>query len=257
MKTKNLAVGALAAALTLALWWNFLLKPTQTKASKVKAETAVERTKLQPLEAQLAQAQADAAHASTFKAQLGRVAARRAELARARGLHPGRQRDRGRLQHLVAVGHARAADARHSGVASITVGIQIRGTYEQVMDYLGRIAALKRLLVLDNVQFSSAGPRAPALAGAAGGAGTSTQACAQRGVGAHGDDLGPHVRERRRLCPKRRSAPQPRRAATRPAPRRVRSGPARSTTAEPTTRLYRPVVTGRSSPAGCRTIACT
>ena len=46
------------------------------------------------------------------------------------------------------------------GVASIAVGIQIRGTYEQVIDYLGRLAALRRLLVLDNVQFAAAGDRA-------------------------------------------------------------------------------------------------
>ena len=70
MKTKNLAVGALAALLTLALWWNFLLKPSRSEASKVKAETAVARTELQPLQAQLAQAQADQAHAEAFKAQL-------------------------------------------------------------------------------------------------------------------------------------------------------------------------------------------
>ena len=35
---------------------------------------------------------------------------------------------------------------------SITVGIQVKGTYAQVLDYVGRLAAMKRLLVVDNLQ---------------------------------------------------------------------------------------------------------
>jgi Tfp pilus assembly protein PilO len=174
MKTKNLAVGALAAALTLALWWNFLLKPTQKQASKVKAETTMERTKLQPLEAQVAQAQADAAHASTFKAQL-------AVLQHAVPDSPA-------LADFIRDANAIADASRISwqsvthgpptpgtaGVASITVGIQIRGTYEQVRDYLGRIAALSRLLVLDNVQFAAVGATTTTPGGAAAGPASST-----------------------------------------------------------------------------------
>jgi Tfp pilus assembly protein PilO len=157
MKNKNLAVGALAALLTLALWWNFLLKPTQAKAKAVKADTEVERAKLQPLEAQLAQAHAYAAHASGFTAQL-------AALQQAVPDSPALAafiRDANAIaeaSHISwqSVTHGPPA-ASAAGTASIAVGIQIRGTYEQVMDYLDRIAALQRLLVLDNVQFSSAG----------------------------------------------------------------------------------------------------
>ena len=70
MKTKNTAVGVLAAVLVVALWWTMLLKPERSKAAKVRADTDIEQSKLQPLQAQLAKAQRDAAHAATFKAEL-------------------------------------------------------------------------------------------------------------------------------------------------------------------------------------------
>jgi Tfp pilus assembly protein PilO len=157
MKTKNLAVSALIGLLTLALWWNFLLKPSRSEASKVKAETATEQTKLQPLQAQLAQANIDAAHAGTFKARL-------AVLKHAVPDSP-------ELANFIRDANA-IADASHiswqsvshgppttsaTGVSSIAVGIDIKGTYEQVLDYFGRIAALKRLVVLDNLTFASGG----------------------------------------------------------------------------------------------------
>lgn len=173
MKTKNLAVGALVGVLVLALWYNFLLKPTNAKVSKVKAETETERAKLQPLQAQLAQANIDAAHADTFKARL-------AVLKQAVPDTPDLAnfiRDANALAAAsnltwVSVTHgAPTPDA--SGVVSISVGIQIKGSYEQVLDYLGRIAKLQRLVVIDGVVFSSAGTTG-AGAGAAGGAGAST-----------------------------------------------------------------------------------
>src|SRR5579863_9250125 len=70
MKTKHLGVRILAALLTTALWYVFLYKPMRAQQSKVKADTVTERAKLQPLRAQLAQAQTDASHAAAFKAEL-------------------------------------------------------------------------------------------------------------------------------------------------------------------------------------------
>jgi len=170
MKTKNLAVGALVAVLTLALWWNFLLKPSRSEASKVKAETAVARTELQPLQAKLAQAQADQAHAATFKAQLASLqhavpnSPALAEFIRnANGIADASQISWQSVTHGPP-----APDA--TGVSSIAVGIIIKGTYEQVMAYLTRLGSLKRLVVVDGVQFSSGGD-AGATAGAAGSTG--------------------------------------------------------------------------------------
>jgi Tfp pilus assembly protein PilO len=157
MKTKNLAVGALAALLTLALWWNFLLKPSRSEASKVKAETAVERTKLQPLQAQLAQAQTDQAHAAAFKAQLASLQravpdspALAAFIRNANATADASQISWQSVTHAAPIPDA-------TGVSSIAVGITIKGTYGQVMAYLSRMASLERLLVIDGVQFASSG----------------------------------------------------------------------------------------------------
>ena len=41
------------------------------------------------------------------------------------------------------------------GVTTIAVGIQVKGTYAQVMDYQTRLAALQRLVVVTGVQFAT------------------------------------------------------------------------------------------------------
>jgi len=171
MKTKNIAVGALIAFLVMALWYNFLLKPSRADAKKVKAEVATEKAKLPPLQAQLAQANNDAAHAGTFKTQL-------AALKHALPESP-------ELANFIRDANAVAAASNidwqsvsHSdpapgadGIATITLGIQVKGTYEQVLDYLTRMSALKRLVVIDGLQFNGAGAGA---GGSPAGPGAST-----------------------------------------------------------------------------------
>jgi Tfp pilus assembly protein PilO len=174
VKTKNIAVGALAALLTLALWWNFLLKPARSEASKVKADTEVQKTKLAPLEAQLAQANADAAHAGDFKTQL-------AALKRAVPEAPA-------LAAWIRAANTTAVAANLTwqsvthgpptigadGVWSIALGIQVRGTYEETIDYLSRLSQLTRLVVIDNIVFSAAGSTGAGAGTGAGGGSLST-----------------------------------------------------------------------------------
>ncbi len=157
MKTKNLLVGVLAAVLVVALWWTVLLKPTRTKTAKVKEETEIEESKLAPLRAQLTKAQRDAAHADEFKAQLE-------SLQRAMPNSPalaafirdanGIAADSGVAWQSVTHG---VPTAGIGGVNSITLGIQVKGTYGQVVDYLAQLAELQRLVVVDGVQLSTAG----------------------------------------------------------------------------------------------------
>ena len=157
MKTKNVAVSALAGVLVLALWYTFYLKPTRSQASKVKADTANERTKLAPLQEQLAQAQRDASHAAQFKAEL-------ASLQLAMPDSPALAafiRDANDIAQAAGVTWQSVTHAPPTpgtdGVMSIAVGIQIKGSYPQAMDYLGRLAALKRLVVVDSVAFNAGG----------------------------------------------------------------------------------------------------
>jgi Tfp pilus assembly protein PilO len=174
MKTKNLAVGILATLLTTALWYTFLFKPIRAQQSKVKAATATERSKLQPLQAQLAQAQTDAAHAAAFKAELqSLLLAMPDSPALAAFIRDANNIAAASNVSWQSVTHAPPV-AGAGGVMSITIGISIKGTYPQVLDYLGRLAGLQRLVVVDGVQFNPAASSGTgAGAGSAGAGGSS------------------------------------------------------------------------------------
>ena len=173
MKTKNTMVGVLAAVLVVALWWTMLLKPTRAKASKVRDETAVQQAKLDPLQVQLAQAQRDAAHAATFKAQLESLQEAMPDSpALADFIRNANQIAGGSGVSWQSVTHG-PPTVGTDGVTSITLGIQVKGTYAQVIDYLTKLGALKRLVVVDGVQLSTAATTGAATGGSSG-AGSST-----------------------------------------------------------------------------------
>ena len=156
MKTKNMMVGVLAAMLVVALWWTMLLKPTRAKAEKVRSDTAIEQSKLEPLQTQLATAQRDAAHAAEFKAELE-------SLQQAMPNSPALAafiRDANDIAQSTGVSWQSVTHGPPTlgtdGVNSITLGIQVKGTYAQVMDYLGKLAGLQRLIVVDGIQLTTA-----------------------------------------------------------------------------------------------------
>ena len=168
MKTKNLAVGILVGVLTLALWYTFLLKPTRAQTSKVKADTAAEQAKLEPLQAQLAKAQRDASHAAQFKVELQ-------SLQRAMPDSPALADFVRDANGIAAASNVSWQSVSHasptpgtSGVMSITVGITVKGTYPQVMDYIGRLAGLQRLVIVDSVNFAASSSVATSTGGGAG-----------------------------------------------------------------------------------------
>jgi Tfp pilus assembly protein PilO len=154
MKTKNLAMGIILGVLVLALWWTMLLKPTRAKVAKAKTDAQAQEAKLAPLQTQLAQARRDASHAAEFKAQLQSLQlalpntpALSAFIRDANGIASASG------VQWQSVTHAPPAPGV-SGVMSITVAMQVQGTYGQILDYLGRLASMKRLLVVDNLQLS-------------------------------------------------------------------------------------------------------
>jgi Tfp pilus assembly protein PilO len=172
MRTKNTMVGILAAVLVVALWWTMMLKPARAKASKVREQTTVQQAKLDPLEAQLHQAQEDAAHASTIKAELE-------SLQQAMPDSPALAefiRDANQISDQTGVSWQSVTHGPPTigddGVTSITLGIQVKGTYAQVMDYLTKLGALQRLVVVDGVQLSTAATTGADTAGSGAGAQT-------------------------------------------------------------------------------------
>ncbi len=173
MKTKNMMVGILVGVLTVALWWTMLLKPTRAKATKVQADTDIAKAKLAPLQAQLNKARRDAEHADEFKAQLKSLqlampdSPALAEFIRSAN---GIASESGVAWQSVTHGPPTPGIG---GATSITLGIQVRGSYGEVVDYLSRLAALQRLVVVDTVQLSTAGSSG-ATTGEAGTTGGST-----------------------------------------------------------------------------------
>jgi Tfp pilus assembly protein PilO len=156
MKTKNLAVGVLAAVLVTALWYTFVLKPIRAQTKKVKADTASERAKLAPLQAQVAQAQRDASHEAAFKAELLSLQlampdspALAAFIRDANGIASAAGVTWQSVTHATPTAGA-------DGTMSITVGIVIKGSYPAVIDYIGRLATLQRLFIVDNLAFNPA-----------------------------------------------------------------------------------------------------
>jgi type IV pilus assembly protein PilO len=188
MKTKNLAVGILAAVLVTALWYTFVLKPIRAQTSKVKADTATERGKLQPLQAQLTQAQRDASHEAAFKAELQSLQlampdspALAAFIRDANGIAAASG------VTWQSVTHA-APTLGTDDVMSIAVGISVKGTYPQVMDYFGRLAQLQRLVVVDSVTFNPASDTTAA-AGSTTGSGSGSSASESTGPFSGADQI--------------------------------------------------------------------
>jgi Tfp pilus assembly protein PilO len=189
MKTKNLAVGVLAALLVTALWYTFVLKPIRAQTSKVKADTASERAKLEPLQAQVAQAQRDASHEAAFKAEL-------LSLQLAMPDSPALAafiRDANGIASAAGVTWQSVTHATPTpgtdGTMSIAVGIVVKGSYPQTMDYLGRLAALQRLFVVDNLSFNPAAESSNTGAGAGSPVPGGTAASETTGPFSGGDQL--------------------------------------------------------------------
>ena len=121
MKTKNLRRRGLAAVLDAALVVLVLLKPIQSQASKVKADTA-EELQARAAQAQLSKANADAAHQSRSRPSCSRSRWRCRTTSGVVGVHPGCQRHRGTVGRHVADGDPLAADRGVDGVMTITSG---------------------------------------------------------------------------------------------------------------------------------------
>ena len=190
MKTKNLMVSVLAGVLVVALWWTMLLKPTRAKVAKAKTDTQTQEDKLAPLQRQLAQARQDASHAAEFKSQLESLQhalpdtpALSAFIRDANGIASAAG------VQWQSVTHATPAPGGPGGVLSITVGMQVQGTYGQIVDYLGRLASMKRLMVVDNLQLSPSTSAAGAASANASANGGANPANASTGPFSGGDQL--------------------------------------------------------------------
>jgi Tfp pilus assembly protein PilO len=222
MKTKNLAVSIIVAVLVVALWWTMLLKPTRAKVAKAKKDATAQEAKLAPLQQQLSQAQRDAAHAAEFKAQLESLQlalpnspALAAFIRNANGIASAAG------VKWQSVTHATPTPGL-GGVQSISVSLQVQGPYGHIIDYLSRLASLKRLLVVDNLSLAaSSSSSTSAVAG-----GASSQST---GPFSGGDQLTATIAGRMFAMPDASAAATLGGTGTAPAPAASSSAPAPST----------------------------
>jgi Tfp pilus assembly protein PilO len=150
-----------------------LLKPQRAQAEKVRADTAIEQSKLGPLESQLAQAQSDAAHQAEFKAELDSLqSAMPNSPALAAFIRDANNISQASGASWISVTHG-PPTLGVDGVTTIAVGIQVKGTYAQVMDYQTRLAALQRLVVVNGVQFATTSDTGTATGSSAAGGGST------------------------------------------------------------------------------------
>jgi Tfp pilus assembly protein PilO len=226
MKTKNMAVSIIVAVLVVALWWTMLLKPTRAKVAKAKSDTTAQEAKLAPLQQQLSQAQRDAAHAAEFKAQLESLQlalpnspALAAFIRNANGVASAAG------VKWQSVTHATPTPGL-GGVQSISVSLQVEGTYGHLIDYLGRLAAMKRLFVVDNLQLAASSSSSSSSSTSTAGGDASAQST---GPFSGGDQLTATIAGRMFALPDASSAAAMGQTGTPTAPAASSSAPASST----------------------------
>ena len=175
VKMRNIIVIALAVLFVAVLWQRMVYASMNHQASKAKQATADAETRIKSLQAELNKidtGDAGAPHTATQE-----------ELKNAIPPSPAlssflRSADTIRAESGVAFSSiVPAAPTAASGVGTVTLGINVQGSYAQVIDYLNRLNKLSRLVVVDSVNFTPG-----AAEGATGGGGPTGSVFAGQGA---------------------------------------------------------------------------
>ncbi len=156
MKRKTVVITALLCVLVSALWYSRVYQPTKASASAAREEGQLAAHDNQGLEAKVAQLKALEANGAQTDAELAQ-------------LHQALP-EKSELASFIRVANTMASDAGidwisvaptepsvGGEIATIPVSIQVKGGYFQVLDYLTKMEALPRLLIVDSVGISSSG----------------------------------------------------------------------------------------------------
>ncbi|MGQ0825770.1 MAG: type 4a pilus biogenesis protein PilO [Actinomycetota bacterium] len=154
MKTRVVAVGALAALLVVALWYTMLLKPVRADINDTSSEIEDAEKERQSLDAERRQLEALADSGPEVQARL--AALREAvpenpelasfiDAAYAIGTEAG----------VRWVSVAPTEPVLAGGVSSIQLAINVEGGYFQVLNYLNLLEDLSRLVVIDSVNLTA------------------------------------------------------------------------------------------------------
>ena len=155
MKTKNIAVIALAAALVLLLWYRVVYSSMSSQASKANQAAQDAEVRAKSLETQL---RAEGGTSS------GGTKSHKASVVELQNAIPATPAVSDFLRSADAVGSASGVVFQSivpsqptlaAGIASMNFGITVQGSYAQVRSYVDGLMALPRLVVIDSASLSA------------------------------------------------------------------------------------------------------
>jgi Tfp pilus assembly protein PilO len=155
VKTKNLFVGALVVLLVGGLWYKVVYSPMESKASKAKTAATAADTSAAGLRKQLGQSDATKktnGQNVSLGAMLTAIPVDSAEASFLRSIDALRVATGANWQSITP-----AAPTSTGGLATISVGISVQGTEDQLARYVSGLTELKRIFVTDNVTITASG----------------------------------------------------------------------------------------------------
>jgi Tfp pilus assembly protein PilO len=155
VKTKNLLVSAIVVLLVGALWYKVVYSPMESKASKAKTAATDANTSAATLRQALGQAgvaKKKNGQEVSLGVMLTAIPADSAEASFLRSIDALRILSGADWQSITP-----AAPVTTGTLASISVGISVQGTEDQLARYVSGLADLKRIFVTDNVTITAGG----------------------------------------------------------------------------------------------------
>jgi Tfp pilus assembly protein PilO len=151
VKTKNLVVGAIVVLLVGLLWYRVVYSPIESKASKAKTAAQQADVTAASLRQELAAA-AKKAKAQNVPTEvlLAAVPLDAAEASFLRSVDSLRVSSGAEWQSITP-----ALPTTTGNLASISVGISVQGSEDQLARYVSGLSDLKRLFVLDTLSISA------------------------------------------------------------------------------------------------------
>ncbi|HEY5173131.1 MAG TPA: type 4a pilus biogenesis protein PilO [Acidimicrobiia bacterium] len=155
VKTKNLLVSALVVLLVGALWYKVVYSPMESKASKAKIAAHDADTSAAGLRQALGDTSAAKkanGHDVPLGVMLAAIPVDSAEASFLRGIDALRVVSGADWQSITP-----ASPVSTGNLTTITVGISVQGTEDELNRYVSGLAELKRIFVTDNVTITASG----------------------------------------------------------------------------------------------------
>lgn len=161
MKRAHIAFCVLAFVGLLLAWNTLVYGPKSRQQEEVKAQVASARSENQTLEVELADLREARNHQETDRAALDRIhQLMPSDDEMASFIRSMDDLARSSSVDWAALAPSEAAAAPGEASNTISISINVSGTFFQLLDYLDGLATLDRLVVIDSLQMSGSGTNA-------------------------------------------------------------------------------------------------